>query len=154
MEEIKHSLWCLVKSIFLLDLNHMDSRSGIIIVMVRGPHDLKYNVLTYSYLSKLWRIVTTADYTNWACWLILAFSKLTALIWILEHCRGDSPKLGLLNGKILWLDLNTSQPYFAMLLLKWFVILRTIQHKKKLQKLDGLFRERKKYCPIKCNINW
>ena len=108
----------------------MDSRSGIIIVMVRGPHDLKYNVLTYSYLSKLWRIVTTADYTNWACWLILAFSKLTALIWILEHCRGDSPKLGLLNGKILWLDLNTSQPYFAMLLLKWFVISRTIQHKK------------------------
>ena len=43
----------IVKSIFLLDLNHMDSRSGIIIVMVRGPHDLKYNVLTYSYLSKL-----------------------------------------------------------------------------------------------------
>ena len=123
----------IVKSIFLLDLNHMDSRSGIIIVMVRGPHDLKYNVLTYSYLSKLWRIVTTADYTNWACWLILAFSKLTALFWILEHCRGDSPKLGLLNGKILWLDLNTSQPYFAMLLLKWFVISRTIQHKKKLQ---------------------
>ena len=45
------TFFMIVKSIFLLDLNHMDSRSGIIIVMVRGPHDLKYNVLTYSYLN-------------------------------------------------------------------------------------------------------
>ena len=48
------TFFMIVKSIFLLDLNHMDSRSGIIIVMVRGPHDLKYIYLIYE---KLWELL-------------------------------------------------------------------------------------------------